>query len=329
MKIGQFIASTGWGGAEKAFVELANALSEIDTVQAITLRGIQLLAKLAPRVAVVTLPDTSRLDPRLYWHLLRFIRTNKLHIIHTHAAKASAITRHIAGFFDVKQVATKHNSRRNKVFDKIDNVIAVSQQVAETIAGDATVIYNGITPRKPCPRLYDTDLFTLLAIGRLDPIKDFAGLIRAVAQLDFPFRLQIAGAGPEFSRLCFLRDRLGLNNVELLGFREDIPELMSTADLLVINSLTEVLSFVLTESLFYGNVLISTPISGSMEILPAELLFEHGSLAERIQKIHDNYVTYQKLFARVKEKHAAKFLIKNTAQAHRNYYQRLLAVTAR
>lgn len=327
MNIGQFIASTGWGGAEKAFVELTNALSETDEVKVLALRGSLLIKRLNPNIEVITLPKTSRFNLYLYWYLLRFIQNNELDIIHTHAAKASTVVCNLSRFVNLKQIATKHNSRPNKVFNQVDHVIAVSQQVAETIQGGATVIHNGITPKKITHNINKSDVFTILAVGRLDPIKGFADLIKQAATLlDFEFQLQIVGEGPELIKLRSLKAQTGLSSIKLLGFREDVPELMSAADLVVINSVTEGLSLVLIESLFYGNVLISTPVSGSKEILPSRFLFERGRLAEKIKDVYENYAIYQEAFDTVKKRYQDQFIIKTIARAHIEYYRQLLSI---
>ena len=71
--------------------------------------------------------------------------------MHTHFAKATEI------FADNKlmrlpHVATKHNPRKGKVFNTLENIIAVSQGVADSISvSNVKVIYNGIVPREASP----------------------------------------------------------------------------------------------------------------------------------------------------------------------------------
>ncbi len=61
-----------------------------------------------------------------------------------------------------------------------------------------------------------------LAVGRLDPLKRFDLLIRALAETRQPVRCKIAGTGPDREALASLAARLGVaDRVELLGFVED------------------------------------------------------------------------------------------------------------
>lgn len=62
----------------------------------------------------------------------------------------------------------------------------------------------------------------ILSVGRLDPLKRFDLLIRALAATRTPVRCRIAGTGPDREALLALAERLGVaDRVELLGFVED------------------------------------------------------------------------------------------------------------
>ncbi|HEY0515159.1 MAG TPA: glycosyltransferase, partial [Thermoanaerobaculia bacterium] len=62
----------------------------------------------------------------------------------------------------------------------------------------------------------------IFSIGRLDPLKRFDLLIRAMRHTETPVRCRIAGTGPEREALENLIDRSGLRGrVELLGWVED------------------------------------------------------------------------------------------------------------
>lgn len=62
----------------------------------------------------------------------------------------------------------------------------------------------------------------VLSVGRLDPLKRFDLLIRALAETRNPVRCRIAGTGPDREALGQLAERLGVaDRVELLGFVED------------------------------------------------------------------------------------------------------------
>ena len=70
-------------------------------------------------------------------------------------------------------------------------------------------------------------------VARLDVIKDQATLIRAFANLgQFGWQLQLVGDGPCRLELQQLIQELDLVQVvHLLGRRDDVPELLGSADL--------------------------------------------------------------------------------------------------
>ena len=101
---------------------------------------------------------------------------------------------------------------------------AISENTAGRLARwnqlEATVLY-------PPPKLgeaYRSGAFGdyVLSVGRLDPLKRFDLLIRAIALARTPVRCRIAGTGPDRESLLALAERLGVaDRVELLGFVED------------------------------------------------------------------------------------------------------------
>ena len=168
-------------------------------------------------------------------------------------------------------------------------------------------------------------IFTLLAVGRLDKIKGFDILIKEVATLDFPFYLNIVGEGDEKEHLEKLIVELGLSEkVTLLGYREDIPFLVAVADLVIISSHSEGFGRVLVETLFYGNLIISTQVGLSMEILPDELLIENFEIAKKIVEVYNNREHYNRLFRQLKKMHTKAFLLENITKEYTDYYQYIL-----
>src|SRR6185437_1679162 len=99
--------------------------------------------------------------------------------------------------------------------------------------GSLTVIPNGIDTdrwkRDHRARSYMrktlglTDEFLWLAVGRLDPVKDDATLLKSFARLSPHARLVIAGSGPLQGELRTLATQLGLyDRVTFAGFQKNI-----------------------------------------------------------------------------------------------------------
>ena len=327
MKVLQFIASNGWGGAEKSFVELCNELSNTMQIEVLLFKENQIEERLSPKIKIYKLVSTSgRHNPFLYLELWNLIKKINPDIIHTHSAKASEIIYNLNKFIAVKQVATKRNPRKGKIFNKIDHVTAISEDVANSIyKDDVEIIYNGLLRENIMPVKDANPVFTLLAVGRLDKIKGFDILIKEVSKLGFPFYLNIVGEGDERQHLETLIDELGLSDkVTLLGYREDIPSLIAVADLVVISSHSEGFGRVLVETLFYGKLMISTKVGISIEILPDELLIDDFEIEKKMIDIYSNKEKYNKLFLQLKHIYTKSFLLENVIHEYVDYYQRIL-----
>ena len=325
MRVVQFLTSTKWGGLENVFANLCNELSKIIDLDVIVLQDSEVIKNLDKNIRVhVLAKKASRYNPLLYMELYSLLYKLKPDIVHTHGAKATQIFYYLNRLLDLPHVATKHNSRKGKIFNKLFHVIAVSKDVKESIKShNVKIIYNAIKPVEVLPKKRG-DIFTILAVGRLDRIKGFDILIKECAKLDFAFRLEIVGEGEERVELERIITELSLEDkVSLLGFRKDIPQLMSDADIVVMSSHTEGFSLVMVESLFYSNLFISTEVSGATEILDKKFLINDFNIASKLNEIYQHYNEYSKDFFILREKIKDNFLLSNIVQEHVKYYQEI------
>ena len=113
--------------------------------------------------------------------------------------------------------------------------------------------------------------FKMLMVGRLVSVKNHDTLLRAFAQVTRRHPavvLQIAGTGPLEASMRSLVDELGVRDqVELLGFRSDVQELLRGADLFVLPSLSEGCSISLIEAMASGTPAIGSKVPGIEEVL--------------------------------------------------------------
>jgi sugar transferase (PEP-CTERM/EpsH1 system associated) len=145
------------------------------------------------------------------------------------------------------------------------------------------VIYNGIGPDGSHEGVNDRQIRNeagldeqdrlILSIGRMDPIKDFATLIRAFAhagQQLSRIHLWIAGGGDQAYRrqLSQLVEELGLNGkVKLLGPRRDVKDLLHACDLFALPSITEAASMTILEAMAAGRPVVATHTGGNPELV--------------------------------------------------------------
>lgn len=169
-----------------------------------------------------------------------------------------------------------------------DYVIANSESTKRSLlqntpwlrADRIQVIYNGIRPEKYSETATrdlraELDLPTgapiIGFVGQLNERKGFDALLPAFRQLveKIPAALLLlAGVGdlqPEIE--AFARSNGLQKNIRLLGFRNDIPNIMRTIDLLVLPSWWEGFGIVLIEAMAAGKPVITTNVSSMPEIV--------------------------------------------------------------
>lgn len=122
------------------------------------------------------------------------------------------------------------------------------------------------------PWLLQGDIPTILALGRLEPQKDFATLVRAYARASkaASSRLLILGEGGEYERLMALAKELGVSDSVAIqrGYVEKPMAYMEKAALFVLSSRYEGFPNVLIEAMAAETAVVATDcVSGPREIL--------------------------------------------------------------
>ncbi|SDL67240.1 N-acetyl-alpha-D-glucosaminyl L-malate synthase BshA [Sediminibacillus halophilus] len=232
------------------------------------------------------------------------IDQEKLDILHVHYAMPHAIcailAREIAEH-DVKIVTTLHgtditvlgidNSLTKMIkhgIDQSDAVTAVSRSlVAQTremlgVEREIEVIYNFIDEREYHQRdnqrlrqdygIADEEK-VIIHVSNFRKVKRVADVIAAfhIIQENVPAKLLLVGDGPEYSEMCQLVKRLGIEDrVLFLGRQINVSDLFSIADLKLLLSEKESFGLVLLEAMACGVPCIGTNIGGIPEVI------EHG-----------------------------------------------------
>jgi glycosyltransferase involved in cell wall biosynthesis len=300
-----FLPNLDGGGAERIVVNLANGLNQagvkVDLILKIK-RG-ALLAELSPEVRVIDL-NAPRMIATLPG-IVRYLRQESPVVLFANLEVPNLVSL-IAGLFAPRSArifTTTHNvvsvyepflfgkamERRlsRRLFPLAAGNIAVSQAAAADLAGFARlplerirVIYNPIlTPAfyekrsapLDAPWLPADETPLVLAVGRLNPVKDFPTLLRAFARVrrQRPARLAILGEGAERPALEKLAAELGIAaDFDLPGFQSNPFPLMQRAAALVISSQSEGLGNSAIEAMACGCPVVATDCPGGVaEIL--------------------------------------------------------------
>jgi glycosyltransferase involved in cell wall biosynthesis len=297
------ISTTGPGGAETVFVELAKGLSTRGwhSFAAITGRGWVYDALVANGLAPITTPIHGAFDLRYLVALCSLVRKHRIRLIQTHLF-ASALYGSLTGLLcRVPVVCTFHGQPdvtgegtfRATKFRIIDRgaakVIFVSESLrrffASTshLAGERSgVIVNGIDDGVFAPRR-DTSMRQELgvgdsellvgAVGNVRPAKSYEVLLKAAAILlrSTPaYRFVIVGEaeGALYRELLALRDQLGLRDkLAFIGFRDAVQRVMNNLDVCVSTSSSEGFSLSVVEAMACGVPVVATKSGGPEEII--------------------------------------------------------------
>lgn len=114
----------------------------------------------------------------------------------------------------------------------------------------------------------DEDI-VLISMGDLVPRKNYGAAIRAIAKANDP-RLQymICGRGPELENLQNLAKELGVENqIHFLGFRTDVKELLTGADIFLFTTRQEGLPRSMMEAMASGLPCVSSRIRGNVDLI--------------------------------------------------------------
>jgi len=108
-------------------------------------------------------------------------------------------------------------------------------------------------------------------VGRLSEQKaplDFVKAIAEVLKVRSDVRFVIVGDGELKQKTLDLSKKLDVDSkLMVLGFREDVPELLQTFDVFVLTSLWEGLGRSLTEAMYTGRSIVATNVEGVPELV--------------------------------------------------------------
>ncbi len=109
----------------------------------------------------------------------------------------------------------------------------------------------------------------LISAGELSARKDYATAIRAIAKCENPkLHYFICGQGPNGQSLEALALELGVEKqIHFLGFRSDVRELMSAADIFLFTTLQEGLPRSLMEAMASGLACVASKIRGNVDLV--------------------------------------------------------------
>ena len=301
----QVIHSMGIGGTERVVRDLAREFNgETFRTSVCCLDSVGEFGDALRRegVTVNLVGRRAGVDVRLVWRLRQLYARLGVDVVHAHqytpyvyAAAACLLAP------QVKVVFTEHGRHQP---DRLRLRRAASNQILRLVTAAYTgvsaftreslvaferiprsrirVIYNGVErPVEPGPSVatargklgLDASVPIVLAVGRMDRIKDFGTLVRAFGTVvrDVPDAvLLVAGDGDRayVTELRSLSESLDLNGrVRFLGNRSDIPDLLTACDVFALTSVSEAACMTILEGMAAGRPVVATAAGGNAELV--------------------------------------------------------------
>lgn len=282
--------------------------------------------------------------------MYRLFRQQKFDVVHTHNTYPHIYASLAARLARVPVVVnTRHGQRAGHGWKSrtqfrwashlVDRIVAVSDDAA-----NLCIEADRISPAKVRRIWNGIDLSEFafsgpvaepiaISVARLSAEKDFPTLIKAVPrvlELVPNFRLKIVGDGSERQRLESLSLELGLEKqVEFLGERSDVPQLLRGAGFFVSSSLTEGISLTLLEAMAIGLPIVATAVGGNPEIiLPEETGYlcpsaDHEALADAIIKLCREPQRWLTMGRAGRERVVANFDVRRMSHDYEQLYREL------
>ncbi len=232
--------------------------------------------------------------------MTRFLRAGRFDVVHCHLPPADTVGRLAGWFAGVPAILTTEHGKFlwkpwyylaiERMLGAItDARICVSRDIVEirrrregTPERKLVYIPNAVdtvrfrSPSRDRARVFaefgwDPAQPLVVAVGRLEPEKNYELLVRSIDRLRSRFpsiRCLLVGDGRCRAELANLVDSLGIASlVTLAGARADIPDLLGAADVFVLSSLKEGLPVSLLEAMAAGRGIVATSVGGIPETI--------------------------------------------------------------
>lgn len=292
------IDTTGPGGAETVFIDLATRLPKDKYRSVVVIRGKGWVYEELGRRGVVPilLDSKGSFNLRYLWQLREIIKSEGVDLIQAHLLGTSVYCSLVGLMTGKPVISTFHGSvdvgenerLKGLKFAAINagasHVVAVTDSLLDDIMNrtplrekKASVIYNGIDTsafirtRSSTLRLkygWSEDEIIIGSLGNIRPAKGYDILLQAAALLESSsrsYRFVIAGQGKGklYENLLALRKELDLEEkVQFLGFIDDAADFLANIDIFLSSSISEGLPLSAIQAMVAALPMVATRCGG-------------------------------------------------------------------
>ncbi|MBI5149268.1 MAG: GT4 family glycosyltransferase PelF [Candidatus Omnitrophica bacterium] len=358
MKILQILPELNVGGVETGTVDLAGYLARQGHQSIVVSNGGELVARLeASGTKHYTLPVHKKSLWTMFWSikaLHKIILEENVDVVHARSRVPAWIAYFACRKTKAALVTTCHGYYGSRVFSQVMGwpklVIVPSEVIGRHMIEHFRVSPSGI---RYIPRSVDLErfrvpradtagksFFTVVIVGRLTPLKGHTFFLRSMAKVirAMPnIRVWIVGDAPAGKQaykeeLQLLIKRLGIQGqVEFLGNRRDVPQLLAQADVLVLSTITqEAFGRVILEAQAVGVPVVATKVGGVVDIIedgrtgllvPAK---DIDAMAKAVTRVLNDKKTAAQMAVAAREKLEREFTLEQMVSRTIRVYEELM-----
>lgn len=317
-KILHIIGGGEVGGAEQHVLSLMKGVdrTRFDLHLACLTQGPFSELALKNNIPTKTFPMRFPLDLSPLPALIRWVRQQEVHLVHTHGSRANLLGRLGAKWLGIPTLTTVHSSLAHDYLspwsarfalglDRLtlpltSGIITVSEYLAKEVASrggrNLETIYNGQSPiiwvdpfsaRHQFRKQWGIppDALVCGTIGRLHPTKGQIYLIKTATELRLRFpnlHLLFIGEGPLRLNLELELKRNAIPHT-MTGYLPLAHQALPAMDLFVLPSISEGMGLVLLEAMQAGVPIVASAVGGIPEVIRSGkdgLLFPPGDVSE-------------------------------------------------
>jgi len=343
MRVLQAMAGAEFGGAEAFFVRLVIGLHNAGLDQRVVIRKNERRAQLLRDAGLdpVELDFGGRFDIKTGLMLKRQLRDFRPHVALTWMNRAtSKMPRRRPSDLDYVLAARLGGYYNLKYYRGCNHLVGNTQDICDYLTKegwpeDRTHYLPNFVAADRRPAIARKELNIperakmLLSLGRLHTNKAFDTLIRALVEVPEAY-LVIAGEGPEREDLIAMATELGVRpRMRMLGWRDDVPELMAACDVFVCPSRHEPLGNVVIEGWAQSRPVVAAASQGPVALINDGVdgilapIDDAPALAAAINRVLKDDVLAGDLAQAGRGRYEREFTEKQVVQQYLDFFQRI------
>jgi sugar transferase (PEP-CTERM/EpsH1 system associated) len=298
-RVVHLVYSFGCGGLEKVIANLINHSKQYDVEHVLVslTDDTSMLDQVDEKIKIIVLDKKPSNDIKTHFKLFSLLKKLKPKAINTYnfgtieyhfVAKLAGVpirvhSDHGRGGDDPAGKDRLHNMFRIFIAKFITEYVVVSYDLYQWVINDlkiernkVSLLFNGVVVPESIDYV-DSSVQTFVTVGRLDKVKNQKLLINAFAyavknKLEFAdCILNIVGEGPLYQELSDQIDSLNMQeSIKLLGFRNDITNILDNSDVFVLSSVYEAMPMTILEAMANKTPVICTNVGGISQFISEE-----------------------------------------------------------